>query len=167
MKESLTLKDVEAVIIEFRERYITKGHAKTVFDINNGLCEDFANDVSKHLKTSRAIDCEVLGYENLTGTVSSGEADYIFYEETLSAFEIPLPNQLTVKLLNNSTLGEGCGGHIFIRIHDMFFDAECPNGVKSPFSLPFAILRLYQDGVLSKDDLKEQHPIGQHLAESM
>jgi hypothetical protein len=106
-------------------------------EINAGLCEEFAYEVLNHLGWTDGQQADVIEYANLTGPVGCEVADEVFYLDTLTRFGIPLPAGITVDRLNEVGLGF-VGTHVFIRCEGRFYDAECPSGVTSPFSLPFA-----------------------------
>jgi hypothetical protein len=126
--------------------YIKAGEVKCAYDVGSGPCEDFAHDVLAKLDNpfggTEGHSVDAIEYANLTGEGNSlASADGIFYPETLAAFKVKLPPDVTVDLLNKSELGD-IGTHIFLRWASpqgyVYFDAEAPQGVDSPFDLPFA-----------------------------
>lgn len=143
-ESSLTRQAITAAIQQTLKSYTKERHVKTAYDVGSGACEDFAEDVREILLGQvrhNSEELEAIGYDNLTGRLEKGVADGKFYTDTLQHFGVKLPPGVTVDLLNKSELGEA-GTHCFLRWKSpqgyLYFDAEAPRGVDSPFSLPFA-----------------------------
>lgn len=136
---ALTRQIIAKAVRAMLKTYIQKKHVKCAYDVGSGSCEDFAEAVREALGSPPGLDC--IEYANLTGPIGCEECDNKFYPETLQAFGVKLPPDVDVDLLNKSGLGDS-GTHIFIRWETpqgyLWFDAESPQGVDSPFDLPFA-----------------------------
>lgn len=135
----LTRETIARTIREVLASYLADGRVECAYDVGSGECESFAEDVKEALGSPDGLDA--IDYAELTGAGEDGIANEIFDNETLARFGVKLPDGVSVEDLNNSTLG--CGGtHIFLRWTApggyVWFDAETPDGVDSPFSLPFA-----------------------------
>src|SRR5436190_577831 len=121
------------------QEYLKAGRIKCARDVGTGHCEVFAKDVLDHL--GRPMDVSVIEYENFTGPPDADEGDEIFYDDALLKSGVKLPPGVTADALNASGLGM-LGMHVFLRWESpggpIFFDSEVPEGVDSPFSLPFA-----------------------------
>lgn len=135
---------ISAVVREFRDKYLSEhGDLKNYVDINCGYCEDFARDVIGALSNFAGIDHDELQdyeYANFSGKLGRGEADGVFYASMLKRHGYGFPAGFSLKDANVTDLGD-YGTHVFIVYKNMCFDSECPDGVDSPFKLPFAMRR--------------------------
>lgn len=139
--EVLSREAIASAVKATLKDYIDSGNVKCAYDVGSGACEDFAYDVIAKLTPDgrETPDLNVIEYANLTGRAGE-DADEIFYPEMLKSIglsHIPVP----IEILNKSGLGE-VGTHVFVRWKSptgyLYFDAEVPEGVDSPFDLPFA-----------------------------
>jgi len=142
----MTRSAIALAILETLSEYKEAGRVKHPRQIVTKSCSrQFAYDVLERL--GRPMDVSAIEYCNLTGLSGAGQEDELYYENTLSESGVKVPPGVTADLVNASGLG-WFGTHTFLRWESpaglSFFDAEVPQGVDSPFSLPFA-KRLLRD----------------------
>jgi hypothetical protein len=122
---------VSAAIKELRSEYIASGEAPSYFEINNGLCEDFAEEVLSRLRAAhgRREDLFTVGGENfyLCDDSERWDADLLKRH-----WGIAPPEHFTWAMLDEV----GFGHHVWLTSGGRHFDAECPEGVDSFFELP-------------------------------
>lgn len=159
-KANLTRSDIFEAITTLRDQYLVEEGLSSYKEINDGLCENFASDVVEYLATklSQGVSiydhAEELEFTNFSG-LSGEENDQTFYEDTLRKFNIPLPEGVSIGDLNNAFL-VGHGNHFFVEVQHgdgkrWFYDAECPEGVNSPFCLPLGMELIANKGFLAPD----------------
>lgn len=102
---------------------IVELYGKSPKDINNGLCENFAQDVCKQWS---GVDLH--GVEDFQ---CDGEFDWDLLGN--SYWNIQSPKGFTTTAINNA----GLSGHVWIVFDKKHYDAECPDGVDSFFDLPY------------------------------
>ena len=128
---------ITQAINETLREYLQAGLVKCAADVGLGLCEKFANDVLERL--GRPVDVSVIEYANFTGPPGADEGDQFFYDDALLESGVKLPPGVTADSLNATELGR-YGAHMFLRgelpAGPIYFDAQAPQGVDSPFSLP-------------------------------
>lgn len=131
--------DITKAIVQTYSEYTKNELVKCAYDVGSGLCEEFAESVLEKLGHPSNVDA--IEFANLTGKLGCKTCDEIFYSETLKRFGVKVPSNVTIDILNKSGLGS-IGTHVFLRWKSpagyMYFDAEAPNGVDSPFLLPFS-----------------------------
>lgn len=128
-------KPISQVVRDTAARYLAEEGIEAIEDINNGLCDEFANDVCE------AVDGAMpLGFEEFKiGADGDPAGDDLFDMNVLNAFGISLPQGHTPETIERVSFG----GHVWIYLDGKHFDAECPEGVDSFFDLPFS--RRYLD----------------------
>lgn len=117
---------VTAVVRAVRARYIQQELAPSYFQINNGLCEDFALDVIGELRVA-GIEAQDFCNENFQK--GDGSWDWTLLAEQWSA---ACPRGLLPREVDQLRFG----GHVWIEAQKRFYDSECPEGVSSLFELP-------------------------------
>ena len=122
---------VAAAIKVLRTEYITEGKAPSFFEINNGLCEDFAEEALRRLRAAhgRREDLFTVCNENFFRQDDSEGWDARLLT---THWGIKPPEHFSWKLLDDV----GFGGHVWLTSGSRHFDAECPDGVDSFFELP-------------------------------
>lgn len=135
---------ISDALIEMRKHYIQEGYAPTVYDINNGECENIAEDTlekieEKYGKEFLQAHCiESLTYGNLSGKLDEDVNDFVIYEGTLNELNIPLPTRFSIAEANNAHMTSH-GDHYYLRANidgsDIYFDTINTEGVSSPFEL--------------------------------
>lgn len=142
MNKKLTRSNITRTIQKTLADFINRGEVKCAYDVGSGACESFAEEVLVALDRHPKLDA--IEYANLTGTIPGDEwqrCNEIFDEDTFREFQVKVPPGISVSDLNASGLGR-IGTHVFVRWSapdgHLYFDAETPQGVDSPFSLPFA-----------------------------
>lgn len=125
--------NLSEAIKQVRKQYIASGQAKSFYEINNGLCDDFADDVIA-LMGGYKEDLTELGNENfMIGLDGDKCGDDVWDWKLLKKhWGITPPAGLAKSDVNNM----GFGGHVWIVSGQMHYDAECPDGVASFFDLP-------------------------------
>ena len=123
-------KPISQVIRDTAARYLAEEGVEAIEQINDGLCDDFANDVCS------VVDGALpLGFEEFkVGADGDPAGDDLFDMNVLHAFGISLPQGHTTETMERL----GLGGHVWIYFEGKHFDAECPEGVDSFFDLPFS-----------------------------
>lgn len=124
---------IKLTSIEYCEEYEC-----TTWDINNGLCEDFANDVIDKLKETSDniyvldggmffahVDPEY-AKENWGDVI---ETEYGMWSKDLLEYYGYPPN-IDLNIINNDL------AHCWVYYYGKHFDAEEPNGVDNWFDLP-------------------------------
>lgn len=155
-------------IILLRERWLQKRSVKRIWEINDGYCYGFAEEVMFD------ILCHEKGVSNefiLGDSGKIGDMNKVFYlsnehfqnitldekgneiplfvdkykikyfpwnVELLEKFNIKPPQGLTWEKANYVPFGY----HVFIVFNNRFYDAECPEGVDNFFDLPIYKLTL-------------------------
>lgn len=107
----------------------------SAYDINNGLCEDFALEVIRRMGGSTA-DLYDQDLHNFSGTADDPCSED-FDAEWLAQAGYRLPHGVTVEALNRNTWS-----HILIHYKGRYYDAECPDGTDTPFALPLVLNNL-------------------------
>lgn len=122
---------VSAAIKELRSEYILAGKSPSYFEINNGLCDDFAEEVLSRLHAAhgRREDLFTVWNENFFRIDDS----YTWDADLLTRhWGIVPPEHFTWTMLDEVNFG----GHAWLTSGGRHFDAECPDGVDSFFELP-------------------------------
>lgn len=126
------MKGLPSIIRAIRQRYLATGQAASAYEINDGLCEAFAHDV-----------LEVLGYpdnvrdlqnENFMCGEDGDPVGAECWDGNLleARWGIKPPAGLTWEAVDNLDFGN----HVWLEHEGRHYDAECPDGVVSPFELP-------------------------------
>lgn len=123
-------RQISQAIVRMRDKYIATSAAQSHWEINNGLCDDFASDVVAELGLGGDKLYDICG-ENLMvdGVDSDGLWDWKLLQKY---WDIAPPAGLTKKQVSNIEFG----GHVWLTDGKIHFDAECPDGVQSFFDLP-------------------------------
>lgn len=115
---------------QLRSQYIKQGRASSYYDINDGICDQFADEMEKTLSSIAAF-ASILTVEGANFTIE-GEGE-IFDQALLAKYwAITPPVGWTWKELE----AVGFGQHVWIIVNGRHYDAECPDGVASFFDLP-------------------------------
>lgn len=132
-------KNISQVIRELVREYCDPDgndfSVKTAYDINCGLCEDFAGDVIRRMGgyTDSLFEMDFM---NLAGSDEDPSSDE-FDEGWLRKNGYELPDGVSAEALNQ--MGPA---HIFVYCDGRYYDAECPEGVDTPFALPLILNNL-------------------------
>jgi hypothetical protein len=122
--------NIEDVIQSIRNRYIEEKLVNSYYDINNGLCTEFAEDVINLLGGETD---ELYGITNCNFTKDSNSHIYNWDERLLEDYwNISPPLDLSWDDLRNIYFGD----HYWIVYNKRHYDAECPEGVDNFFNLP-------------------------------
>jgi hypothetical protein len=130
---------IRAVLAE----YLAQTFATSAQEINAGLCADFATDVIQRLpgglRDSTATDLCVASFMKVEG--DSYESGRPFDRKLLRKHwpEVIPPNGLTWADLDVLSVDAGFdeGTHVWIEEDGLHYDAECPDGTRNFFELPF------------------------------
>lgn len=122
---------VSGAIKTLRDEYIASGKAPSYFEINNGKCEDFAEEVLRRLRAAhgRHEDLFTVCGENFYKPNDSEQWDVSLLTRH---WGIAPPEGFTWQTLDDV----GFGYHVWLTSGGRHFDAECPEGVDSFFELP-------------------------------
>ena len=122
---SLFTNEMTRLIKETRARFLIENNVPSYYQINNGLCEEFASLIG--IKFSEPSMLTEFWTESLED--DEGLIDWEFLEKW--GVSLP-PHGLTKDELDDVRFG----GHCFLHLEGRWFDAECPEGATSPFELP-------------------------------
>jgi len=136
------------IIKETRTSFLQEYSVPSYYQINNGLCEEFALTIAgKFPAQSMLTEFWTESLENADGSLD--------WEFLTGKWGILPPSGLSLDELNQVRFG----GHCFIHLEGRWFDAECPDGAESPFELPIfrrSIVRaLRLKGVVTDDVVTE------------
>lgn len=113
------------VIRRVRKVFVDSGRAPSFYQINNGQCDEFALQVLDELEGRVAIR------EFYTEELQTADGGWDWaYLQNSHAILPPLG------LSREETDGIGLGGHVFLKLENKWYDAECPDGTDSHFDLP-------------------------------
>jgi hypothetical protein len=131
MTQTIPTSVIAEAIKALRAEYIAHGAAPSYYEINNGQCEDFAEEVLARLQAThgRHEDLFTVCNENFYMTDDSERWDSALLKRH---WNFTLPEKFTWNLLNEI----GFGLHVWLTSGGRHFDAECPAGVDSFFELP-------------------------------
>lgn len=129
----MTVQELIDAIISVRTRYIEEAEAPSYYEINNGLCENFALDVMQVMQRPDNL-FDVCGENFMCNEDHESEGwDWSLLQKS---FGIQPPAGLTASEVDRIAMG----GHVFLMAEigsqKRFYDSECPRGVESFFDLP-------------------------------
>lgn len=131
---------------------------KTAWEINNGLCDIFAEDIIKKLGAESG-KFYVMSFIGMVVADKYNCWDN-FNPESIVKYSIEPTHNLASDVFNQTIKKYADDTHVWVVLHDnegvWHFDAECPNGVKNPMHLPsydkFLVARAC--GIENKEDLR-------------
>lgn len=131
------MKNISEVIKEISKQYCEENNC-TLWDINNGLCEDFANDVIFEMGGYNDSIYELAGdmFFNVRDIDYAKENWDNILETEFGIWGIGLleywgyPENVDITKVND----ELC--HTWVFFEGKHYDAECPDGVEKWFDLP-------------------------------
>lgn len=137
-------------IRQLQAEYIHEGLAPSYFEINNGLCDDFAEEVARRLRKLASCDQEVFTVEG--ANFYRSQDDELWDGRLLRNYwKMAPPPQFTWTILNRLHFGT----HIWLVCEKRHYDAECPDGVDNFFDLPIfqrtLITHLREQGINCPD----------------
>ena len=143
---------VADLIRSLRRAYVEINTPPSYYEINNGLCEDFALDLIEILGGCTASVFDVEGGNFMMGKGGeSDQSDIWDWELLMTNWNIGPPEGFTTQQID----GISFGNHIWITADKRHFDAECPDGVDSFFDLPlfrrYLVANLRKRGISSPD----------------
>jgi hypothetical protein len=126
--EGMAVAPISETIVRLGERYVEQGLSASLYDINNGNCEMFAQDV-----------CDALGGENSLLSVEwadsysvDGDGD----EWDVALIQKTWPKCQPTHGLTWNDVRLSVPSHAWIVFQNRHYDAECPEGVDNFFELP-------------------------------
>jgi len=121
---------VTQCVKSLRQQYISSGKAPSYFDINNGHCDEFADELEQLL--IQLLGTKLVSWVELDNFTHDGEGEK--FDEALLAkyWSIAPPAGWTWAQLD----AVGFGRHAWVAVDGRHYDAECPEGVASFFDLP-------------------------------
>lgn len=145
---------ITQTILNLRQEYVPK-QAPSYYEINNGLCEEFALEIISLLNHPDDIQ-DVCGENFMRGEDGEEHENDVWDWKLLKKYwNIIPPKGLTEKEMDNI----GFGAHVFLTHKGKFYDSECPHGVDSFFDLPVyrrpIIYALRQKGIPTEEVLPE------------
>lgn len=153
MSASTQQKQITQAILTLRSEYISEGQASSYYEINNGDCEDFGEEIVSRVSLDGSSAYTVCG-ENFM--VDCGGGDESWDSKLLLDFwGMSPPEQLTWDMLNEIPFG----GHVWITDGKRHYDAESPEGVENFFDLPIfrrpIVTYLRENGISCSDVVTE------------
>lgn len=129
--------DPSAIVKELRERYISET-GKTPQQINSGLCFDFSDD----LETEAPDLFMSVGVGNfMNHDHNAGECSDDATGWDMELIRLHYPNWQPAEGWTweemFEVLNEGCHGWAICKQNGLNYDVEAPEGVASPFDLPW------------------------------
>lgn len=124
--------DLTATIKEVVREYIDSGAAVSTFEINNGLCDEFASRVCARLG-GETDDFYGIGAESFTIDGQGDEWDAELLKKHWPEC-IPTHGLTWSDLRRFRSRAVPC--HVWIVHNGRHYDAECPEGVDNFFELP-------------------------------
>lgn len=125
--------NLSEAIRHVRQQFIASGLAKSFYEINNGLCDDFAAAVIALMGGYTEALYEVCNQNFMVGVDGDECGDDVWDWKLLKKhWGINPPEGLTKSDVNDI----GFGGHVWITDGRFHYDAEYPDGVSSFFDLP-------------------------------
>jgi hypothetical protein len=118
--------DISSVIEMLLKEYGESGDDAR--SINSGLCEEFAHDVVKHLKSSPQAVPHIVYTEDFEAP--GGGWNWGGAGPGGSVVDAP-------KSLSKNQLEGVSGGHCWVFLEGKHYDSEVPQGVENFFDLPF------------------------------
>lgn len=133
---------VQTTIEKLRDEYISSGEAESEYQINNGLCVNFASDIILRLKSEIPSLQDICG-ENFMRGEDGDESENDVWDQALLSEHWP-----KISPTNGLTWADmdqiGFGFHVWVSCEGRHYDAECPEGVDNFFNLP--LFRRYIEG---------------------
>jgi hypothetical protein len=126
--------ELVAAIEGMGRRYLAEGRAPSLYEINNGQCEDFASEVADALGGERD-GFEAFWADNLTVDGEGGEWDVALVER-LWPLCVPTHDLSWDDVLTDIP------AHYWLVLDGRHYDAECPEGVDNLFDLPLVRRRV-------------------------
>lgn len=149
IQQKVTNEQIAAAIRQVRDRYIATGEAPSYWAINNGLCDEFAQDVTRELGGETG---EIYGVGNgnfsVDGDDFSGQWDWNLLQSHWGI-------NPTLGLTKNQATAIDFGSHVWLTDGNRHYDSECPDGVFNFFDLPIfqrhIVQELRESGVACAD----------------
>jgi len=138
---------MQDTIKDLRAKYIATGEAESYYQINNGLCEDFAMDVIALMGgyTDNLFDVE-------TGNFTDDD-DLIDVDLLKSYWNMAPPDNMSWDDVQAAGMGDA--SHVWVVCDKRHYDAECPEGVDSFLDLPifkrYGVSYLRENGIAVDD----------------
>jgi len=128
VKSKPTHEQLMEAIIDLRERWIADGEAPSAYEINNGLCEDFAQAVVDRFG-GETDGLQIIWGDNLS---VDGEG----YEWDVDLLREHWAGSAPTHGLDWADIRGDIPAHAWIVLDGRHYDAECPEGVDNLFELP-------------------------------
>jgi hypothetical protein len=144
--------NLSCAIRKVREDYVFAGKAKSFFQINNGLCEDFAADVII-LMGGYTEGFQELCNENFMVGEDGDPCENDMWDWPLLEKYWAIQSPAGLKAVDMENID--FGGHTWITHGHRHYDAECPEGVESFFDLPlfrrYIVVSLREQGFFADE----------------
>lgn len=139
-----------------RVAYVSCSTARSFYQINNGLCEDFAIDLIEVCGGPTDTLFELDGANFKLPSPLDGNPEGGWDWEMLDSYwNISAPSGFTPDQIDDISFGN----HIWVTRDKRHYDAECPDGVDSFFDLPlfrrYLVADLRQRGIRADDVLTD------------
>lgn len=128
---SLSQNSIADKVRNLRSEYISSDWSPSYYQINNGLCEDFAEELLRRLESEfgKSDTLFTVAIENFYKSDHDTDWDDKLLE---THWSIRPPDSLSWDALNKLNFGS----HIWLTFEKRHYDAECPEGVNNFLDLP-------------------------------
>lgn len=118
---------IAAAIRTLRDEFLEDNPIKGFYDINNGLCEEFAETIASRLGLDTKTDCSCT--DQFWPEEGAWYADPDLIRKAGGQYPESTPEGQLCEVVGSST-------HQWITVDGHHFDAECPEGVRNFLELP-------------------------------
>ncbi len=147
---------IAGAVRDLRQSFIEKGEAQSYFEINNGLCEDFAIDLMAKIKDVTTGAMDICSENFMTGNDGDKSRNDVWDWPLLAShWGITPPEGLSADEMD----GIDFGHHVWVAVGRRHYDAECPEGAESFFDLPlfrrYIVQHLREKGIAADEVVTE------------
>jgi hypothetical protein len=144
-EQTFSLETISAAIYKLRADYVTNGQYGSYQEINAGGCEDFATDIHELIGSpAENLEYQMIDPAYFLQPPLDGDDDNWGFPLNRDHLQAKWPSVVPPAgmdwddLDHISAFGNFFSGtHIWIFSHGKHYDSEAPEGVDTPFDLPF------------------------------
>lgn len=143
------IRNITDVIKKIRDQYVRSGAAVSYYEINNGLCDDFAEDVVNELGGYIKNTLFTISAEQFTLNGEGTEWDVKLLSEHWKSCR-------PTHGLEWKDIKHKIPSHVWVVFNNRHYDAECPDGVDNFFELP--LLRRGMENISRQKVVRNENP---------